>query len=146
MKRNGFVALMATVFILFAFGLKGKNARDEKAAVLSTQKEIAYPEGYPKELTLPEKFTAKDINVGNGKTFGGKSVRTYKSYGLNRMRNQCPSNLLDHYKQIVVKNGWKGKWDLYTGGGSGIFTKGNMEMEVKINDMVFSFIVKIYNE
>ena len=146
MKQIGFLALTALALILFAFGPKRENSGVEKIAVQNTQKEIAYPEGYPKELTLPDKFTVKDIKVGDGKsTGGGKGVRTYKSYGLNKMRNQCPPNLLDHYKQIVEKNGWKGKWDLYDGGGSGIFTKEKMEMEVKIDDMVFSFNVKVYN-
>lgn len=147
MRRIGFLALIATALLLLVGGQKGEIAKSETFALQKVQKQTAFPEGYPQELTLPDGFTPKDISTSKGtSTGGGKGKREYKSYGLNKMRNQCPANILDHYKQIVEKNGWKGKWDLYDGGGSGIFTKSNMEMEVKIDDMVFNFKVKVYKE
>jgi hypothetical protein len=124
-----------------------KTDKKEAPAAQQTVKIKPLPDGYPAELTIPEGFTTNDISVGDGSSSGGgKGVRTFATYRIEKVMAGDKTSLVEHYKMILAENNWKGEMKSPEAGyGYGTFTKGNMELELKMNDMVFSFDLRAYN-
>ena len=124
-----------------------KTDKKEAPATQRTVKIKPLPDGYPAELTIPEGFTTNDISVGDGSSSGGgKGVRTYTNYIIQRVMAGEKSALVGHYKKILAENNWEGEMKTPEEGyGYGTFTKGDMVLELKINDMLFSFNLKAYD-
>jgi len=104
------------------------------------------PDGYPAELTIPEGFTDNDVTAGSGSSSGGgKGVRTYTNYIIQRVMAGEKPALVEHYKKILTENNWKGEMKTPEAGyGYGTFAKDNMELELKMNDVMFAFNLKVY--
>lgn len=140
------MAILAAVALAVSCG--PKQEKNEPAKVQTAAQETRLPEGYPQELALPEGFTANDINVGDGAVSGGgKGTRSFVSYRIEKVSSGDKSVLVEHYRRILAENNWQG--DMKTtkpGYGYGNFSKGNMDLELKMNDMLFSFNLKAYRE
>ena len=140
------MAILAAAVMAISCG--PKSEKNETSTGQPMTQEARLPEGYPQELALPDGFTASDINVGDGTVSGGeKGTRSFLFYRIEKVSSGDKSSLVEHYKRILAENGWQG--DLKSsepGYGSGSFVKGNMELELKINDMLFSFKLKVYQE
>ncbi len=123
-----------------------KQDRKEAPAPPQTTADAQLPDGYPAELALPAGFSAGDISVGEGTSSGGgKAARTYASYRLEKVAAGDKSALVEHYRKLLAENGWQGEMKTPEPGyGSGTFSKGNMELELKMNDMLFSFLLRVH--
>lgn len=140
------MAILAAAAMTISCG--PKSEKNQTSIDQPTTQAARLPEGYPQELALPDGFTASDINVGDGTVSGGgKGPRSFLSYRIEKVSSGDKSSLVEHYQRILAENGWQG--DMKSSGpgsGSGSFVKGNMELELKINDMLFSFKLKVYQE
>jgi len=141
--------LKIAVFFIAAFLTVSCGPKSEKNQAPVKQqvvKEAPLPDGYPAELTIPEGFTTKDVTTGSGSSSGGdKGVRTYTVFFIQRVMAGEKSALVGHYKKILAENNWEGEMKTPEEGyGYGTFTKGDMELELKINDMLFSFKLRVY--
>ena len=143
------------LFLLFAGMLmvscaqkKEKVIEEEVKVVKEEPSEDAFPEGYPESIALPEGFTPSKISTGEGTVSGGgEGERTYVSYKIDKMMPKNREVLVEHYKKIVEEQQWQGEWNFFDDGlgASGVFTKDNMQLEVKITDMLFEVKVKVFN-
>jgi hypothetical protein len=146
MKLFRIMVLLAAAVVSVSCG--SKQEKNAPAAQQPAAKEAPLPEGYPAELALPEGYTANDIKVGDGTVSGGgKGVRSFVSYRLEKVFPGEKSALVEHYKKILTENGWQGEMKTPEPGyGYGTFAKANMELELKMNDMIFSLVLKAYQE
>ncbi|MBU1355099.1 MAG: hypothetical protein KJ620_00850 [Candidatus Edwardsbacteria bacterium] len=141
--------LKIAVFFIAAFLIVSCGPKSEKKQTPTKQqvvKEAPLPDGYPAELAIPEGFTAKNISVGNGTSSGGgQGVRTYATYRIEKLMAGEKTALVEHYKKILAENNWKGEMKTPEAGyGYGTFAKDNMELELKMNDVMFAFNLKVY--
>ncbi len=149
MKTTRVLLILAVALLCFACGQKSKKDESKSETIIEKVAEPVFPEGYPQEVTLPEGFTPSNISEGEGSVSGGgKGERTFKSFKIEKMMPQNRAELVTHYQTLTNDLQWQGSWDLFDDGlgATGTFIKGNMEMEVKITDMLFSCTVKVYNE
>ena len=149
MKKFGVLLILAVALLCFACGQKTKKEETTNEASTEKVAELKFPEGYPQEETLPEGFTPNNISEGEGSVSGGgMGERTYKSFKIEKMMPQNRAEMVMHYRTLTEEQEWQGNWDIFDDGlgATGTFTKGNMELEVKITDMIFNCKVKVYND
>lgn len=106
------------------------------------------PDGYPPELALPPGFSPRELKTGSGTiSGGGKPDRSYKKFELWKMMPKSAPDLISHYKELLGKRGFEGEWK---GDGKtnarGTFKKGDQEVELKINEERFQFVLKIFTK
>jgi hypothetical protein len=148
MKNLNLLFVLILSLLVFACAQKGEKKVEKEEVIIELTKEESFPDGYPQEITLPEGFKPRNISEGEGLSTGWKGDRTYKTYRIEKLMPKNRAVLIEHYKKIVEEQGWQGDWNFFDDGlgASGTFTKGNMEIEVKITDMLFTFTIRVFEE
>lgn len=148
MKNLRLLFVLVLSLLVFACAQKGEKKVEKEETVIEIAKEESFPDGYPQEITLPEGFTPRNISEGEGFSTGFKGDRTFKTYRIEKMMPKDRAELVEHYKKLVEEQDWQGNWRFFDDGlgASGTFTKGNMEIEVKITDMLFAFTIRVFEE
>ncbi len=140
MKR--LITLLTAVMLLLAF-LSSCSKSEEK--VKKTEKPVAekkeevvknkLPEGFPKEITVPDSIKLDNISEGDGVSMSGGTKKKYKSYELYIRRVKNGKYLVDYYKKLFTKeNGWtRVEWSsLDENSAHGYFEKGNIKADFSI--------------
>jgi len=150
MRKTAIFTVVTFLFLITSCG--GGSNKEVKTegtpadVTTETVKEEAFPAGYPQEITLPEGFTAGQIRTGEGSRTNSEGTITYKTFVFEKMMPKNRAELITHYKTIVEEQQWEGQWRISDEGetGSGTFKKDNMEMEIKVTDMLFTFTLSIF--
>ena len=128
-------------------GANTKTKKDEvsRDKVAEEVKEESFPDGYPQEITLPEGFTPGQIKTGNGTRTNAEGTITYKTFMLEKMMPENRAGIITHYRKITEEQQWEGEWRISDEGltGSGTFIKDNLELEIKVTDMLFKSTLRI---
>lgn len=148
MKKLRLLFVLVLSLLIFACVQKGEKKVENEEVVIEVAEGESFPDGYPQEITLPEGFTPRNVSTGEGSSLGAKGNRTYKTYRIEKMMPENRAELVEHYKKIVEEQGWQGNWNFFDDGlgASGTFEKEDMEIEVKITDMLFNFTIRVFEE
>jgi hypothetical protein len=150
MKKTAILTAMALLALLTSCGSGSNSEANKEEAIkdvpVETVKEESFPVGYPQEIALPEGFKPSQIRTGEGSRTNAEGTITYKTYLFDKMMPENRAELISHYQKIVEEQQWEGDWRISDEGqtGSGTFVKDNMELEIKVTDMLFTFNLHIF--
>ncbi len=150
MKTALILPAIALLALLISCGNNSNNQAEKdkakKDVPLETAQEESFPDGYPQEIALPEGFRPGQIRTGDGSRTNAEGTQTYKTFVFDKMMPENRAELISHYQKIIEEQQWNGEWRISDEGlaGSGTFSKDNMELEIKVTDMLFTFTLRIF--
>jgi hypothetical protein len=150
MKKVAIFPAIALLALMMSCG-NSTNSEVEKEEVTTDAQaekveEGSFPPGYPQEITLPEGFEPRHVKEGEGTRVDSEGKVTYKTFSFDKMMPKNRAELITHYQKIVEEQQWDGQWRIIDEGetGSGTFKKDNMEMAIKVTDMLFTFTLSVF--